>query len=310
MARITVVGGANLDVQGFVAADLRPHDSNPGRVRSSPGGVGRNIAENLARLGHSVTLVSAVGDDAAGAELLRGLEAVGVDTQFCLRAAGRSTSHYLCILDRSGGLHAAVSDMEVLEALGPAEITERENVLRGAELCVFDTNLERAALEAAVALCQGIPCVLDTVSVAKAGRAGGCIGSFAAAKPNVAELEVLAGFAVVGDRALDRAVEALHERGTERLFVSLGGRGLYYSGGGRRGVVAPPPTTIVNVSGAGDALTAALADRLVTGSPIDEAASFAVAAGAIATESEAPVSDALTEELVRRRAAFVRYTPR
>ena len=52
--KIAVVGGANMDIGGFPSAALVPGDSNPGQVRMSVGGVGRNIAENAARLGLEV----------------------------------------------------------------------------------------------------------------------------------------------------------------------------------------------------------------------------------------------------------------
>ena len=69
-ARIAVVGGANMDIGGFPDGRLRLEDSNPGRVHLSVGGVGRNIAENAARLGLDVSLISAIGGDPNGRMLL------------------------------------------------------------------------------------------------------------------------------------------------------------------------------------------------------------------------------------------------
>ena len=67
MAEITVIGGINIDIEGMPYEELIYKDSNPGRIRMSYGGVGRNITENIARLGGDVAMVSVAGDDYMGA---------------------------------------------------------------------------------------------------------------------------------------------------------------------------------------------------------------------------------------------------
>ena len=60
---IAVVGGVNIDIGGRSDAPLVAGDSNPGRIRSSLGGVGRNIAHNLCLLGEQVSMVTVLGQD-------------------------------------------------------------------------------------------------------------------------------------------------------------------------------------------------------------------------------------------------------
>ena len=60
---VTVIGGSNMDIQGFPNNPLVMKDSNPGKVDISMGGVGRNIAENLSRLDVNTKLISAMGND-------------------------------------------------------------------------------------------------------------------------------------------------------------------------------------------------------------------------------------------------------
>ena len=79
MSRFVVIGGANVDIMGIADHPLRPQDSNPGTIRTMLGGVGRNLAENLARLGENVSLVSVVGDDSFGRWILEQGQACGVD---------------------------------------------------------------------------------------------------------------------------------------------------------------------------------------------------------------------------------------
>ena len=77
--RITVIGGANVDIGGRPAAALALRDSNPGTVSQRYGGVGRNIAHNLCLLGQEVSLITALGDDLFGDGLRQSCEALGMD---------------------------------------------------------------------------------------------------------------------------------------------------------------------------------------------------------------------------------------
>ena len=77
--RVTVVGGANTDICGRPAQALVRHDSAPGQVSVRHGGVGRNIACDLARLGLRTRFVTALGDDGFGASVAEGCRSCGVD---------------------------------------------------------------------------------------------------------------------------------------------------------------------------------------------------------------------------------------
>lgn len=71
---IITIGSANIDIAGYSYASLNYADSNPGKIKFTPGGVGRNIAHNLALLGKNSWLMSAVGDDFYGQSLLAQLQ--------------------------------------------------------------------------------------------------------------------------------------------------------------------------------------------------------------------------------------------
>ena len=118
-----VIGGANMDICGCSHDNLRIGDSNPGRVRTSAGGVGRNIAENLARLGTDTRLLSAVGNDQYGHHLLEVSQRAGVDVRQVLVLEGQATSCYLSLHDGSGEMSCAVNDMAIIDQLTPARLT-------------------------------------------------------------------------------------------------------------------------------------------------------------------------------------------
>ncbi len=104
---VVVVGGANLDIKAHSNRTVEPGTSNPGVTALAPGGVGRNVAEGLARLGTPTALVAAVGTDAFGDRVLDATAEAGVDVGAVRRIDG-STGTYTAVLDADGELVAAV----------------------------------------------------------------------------------------------------------------------------------------------------------------------------------------------------------
>ncbi len=119
---VVVFGAANVDISASAALTLAVGDSTPGRITNTAGGVGRNVAENLARLGHNVKLVSAVGDDLQSQFLLDHTRRAGVDVSACNVLPGQTTGTYLSLNNPDGSLLAAVNDMAVLGLLTPRHL--------------------------------------------------------------------------------------------------------------------------------------------------------------------------------------------
>ncbi len=272
----------------------------------SPGGVGRNIAETLALFGETVNLISAFGADSLGTFLRNELIRSGVGIQGSLLVEEIGTSVYLCVLERSRALHVAVSDMRIVDLITPDVIRKRRDLIAASDLCVVDANLSRDTIEHIAKTVRSVPLILDTVSAAKAGRAAGCFGSFCAVKPNREEAGILTGTAIRNNRDLSRAAARFHSAGTERVFISLGEHGLFYSDSSAQGIAAPAPFNVVNVSGAGDALTAALAFGMTHGFDIEYSARYAVAAASLTAASDRTVSPLLGPETVAAAADDVR----
>ena len=118
-APVYVIGGVNMDISGTPAETLRPGDSNPGRVSLSPGGVGRNIAENLSRLGRRVSLITILGNDPYADVIREHCRNVGIDLSMSFTDPLGRTSTYLCLNEQNGDLHAAIADMAICEQLTP-----------------------------------------------------------------------------------------------------------------------------------------------------------------------------------------------
>ena len=300
---VFVIGGVNMDIAGTPAQPLRTGDSNPGRVTLSPGGVGRNIAENLSRLGRRVSLITVMGDDPYADVIRDHCRNVGIDLQYSFTDPLGRTSTYLCLNEQNGDLHAAVSDMAVCEQLTPARLEPLLPVLNRGSMLVVDANLPEETL-AWIADHVTVPIAADPVSVAKASRLRPLLPRLALIKPNLAEAEILAGGAAGPSGSPGALAEALRRLGVERVCLSLGARGVWADD--RHGGVLLPclPGTIVNTSGCGDAFVAGAVDAYLRGLDTRAAARRGLAAAAICAEDPAPVSPRLTFEAIDLRLSM------
>lgn len=271
---ITVIGGANTDIGGGPAASLRLHDSNPGRIEVRAGGVGRNIAHNLALLGLPVRLIAAVGDDLFGAGLKAGCAAVGIDVSRMLTVPGARSSTYLYVTDGAGEMHVGIADMDVVQRITPDYLRPLLGELNASTAVVADANLSAETLDFLAEHCTA-PIYADPVSTAKAPRMKRLLPRLAAFKPNALEAALL-----TGEDDPERAARALLGLGTRRVFVSLGAEGLIAAEGDRLLRLACEPGEIVNTTGAGDAAMAAVVWAGVRGLDLYQTAKAALSAGA------------------------------
>lgn len=297
---VTVVGGANIDISGAPFRALKQRDSNPGLVTSSAGGVGRNIAENLARLGVPVKLLTVVGDDVYGDKLLADTGRAGVDIGCVRRLPGESTGIYLSVLDENRDMAVAVSSMEILNRLDAGYLRENHELLEGGEFAVFDANLTPEALECGTGLIAGQKKYLDLVSVTKALRVKSLLGRFYCIKPNRLEAEALTGFSAASPPGLRRNAEYFHETGVSKVFITCGTDGVYFSDGTERGIVKAVSTHVGSATGAGDAFVAGILHAELTGLSTAEAAVFGTGAALLALASGETVSKSISPESVRR----------
>ena len=297
---VVVIGGANMDIAGRPQGTLVQHDSNIGTVRLSHGGVGRNIAHNLALLGARVSLVTAFGDDAHGQALKQGCEQVGIDLSGSFTVAGAASSTYLFVMDETGDMQVAINDMAILDQLTREVLEQRLDLLRGSVACVADANLPERTLTW-LAQAVGVPVFCDPISVAKAPRVIGSLPHIHTLKPNLMEAEALTGIQVHDDVSLELATQALLDRGVGRAFVSLGADGLLCADGSERLRLPRLEGRLVNATGAGDAMMAALVWAQLHDMSLYETGMAGLAASAIAIEGEQTINPLMSETALLER---------
>ena len=297
---VVVIGGANMDIAGRPTHRLVPRDSNLGSIRLSHGGVGRNIAHNLALLGVDVRLFTAFGDDAQADSLIEGCAEAGIDVTYSFKVPGGATSTYLYVTDETGEMQVAINDMAILEQLTGERLSERIDVINGAAVVLIDTNVPASTLQWASNHVR-VPLFCDPISTVKAAKLDGVLGSIHTLKPNRLEAEALSGVAIQDDTSLARAAERLLESGMRRAFVSLGADGLFCAGRAETCRLPLLPCHVVNTTGGGDAMMAGLIWAHLRGLDLRSSGLAGLAASAIAVESERTVSPAMSEDLLLRR---------
>ncbi|MGL5817575.1 MAG: carbohydrate kinase family protein [Phycicoccus sp.] len=199
---VVVVGGAVLDTKVRTTSTPVLRTSNPGHASWSAGGVARNVAENLARLGAPVTLLAAVGEDPAGDLVLARTAAAGVDCRHVIRTT-HPTGSYTAVLDDGGDLVLAVADLRATDEVRPADLDHLPSVLETAGLLVVDANLDADALRWVldIARAAGVPVVVEPVSVAKAAHVAATLRPdrpVHTVTPNLDELAALVGHPIAG----------------------------------------------------------------------------------------------------------------
>lgn len=287
-----VIGGAAWDIKARSQVATRLATSNPGTVARTPGGVGRNIAEGIARLGGQVHLLAAVGTDAEGRDLIAATAEAGVHTDRVI-TSNSPTGSYLAALDDHGELVIGISDFAATDGMQIPDLTRSQELILNAEVVVVDGNLPAEVVNWVLQITAGsaVKIILEPVSVAKALRVAGLLrpqNPVFTATPNLDELGALSGTEVSDDAdSIFAAARLLHERGVEHVWVSRGAAGSLLCSRGASGPQHLPaiPTEVVDVTGAGDALTAGYVQGLLSGETPLEAARMGLQVASLTVSS-------------------------
>jgi len=171
---------------------------------------------------------------------------------------GMRSSSYSAFLDSSGEMLYAVNDMSIIENLNPDFLESRGPILENADSLVLDANLSEESLNFLCREYGGKILLIDPVSAMKIGKLKNTVGTARIFKPNIVETEAFTGIRLNEDSDFTDAMNAYHESGIEKIFISAGARGIFYSDGKMMGLSPSLPVQIKSVTGAGDAASAAL----------------------------------------------------
>ncbi|KIL41261.1 hypothetical protein SD70_08410 [Gordoniibacillus kamchatkensis] len=317
-ASIVCIGGANVDRKAHCLGPFRLRESNPAAIAHSCGGVARNIAENLGRLGSAVSLITLVGNDNEGKWLLAETKTYGVDVSQAIELPNARTGTYTAILDDRNDMIAAVADMQIYDSFSTDMLQSKWPHIAAGERIVADTNLPAELIRYLVERCRddSRSLCINTVSAAKTTRLPEDLRGVDMIFCNRHEAGALAGIPVEDQDGCKDAWKRISARGVRKIVITLGEQGLFWaeadndadteadpaSEAGRYGYVRPHKVNVVDVTGAGDALMAGVIFGLAQGEPFATACRLGTAAAALTVQTNRTVADLNAELLYETMA--------
>jgi pseudouridine kinase len=258
------IGGANVDRKLRLLATPHAGSSNPAESSDHPGGVARNVADNLTRLGLPTQLLTVVGDDDWGRHLL-----AGIDPSLAKVLTGKTSDSYTAVLDAQGQLLIGLAAMPLVERLAPELLPQALPAFT-----MFDLNLRPDTIAALLSRANGSRLLAVAVSEPKMARLPHSLKGLHALLLNEGELAHTEGLA------------ALHQRGVQYIAVTRGARGVLLSSAGEATVELPAvDVKVVDVTGAGDAFAAGVCAALARGDDFTSACRYGLTLSARVLQS-------------------------
>ncbi len=293
--QILCIGSVLWDIIGRSASHMRQGSDVPGRITRIPGGVVLNIAMTLARFGMRPTLLTAVGKDAEGVELVANCAQMGLDVDHIYRSEDLPTDRYMAV-EGANGLIAAIADAHSLEAAGAKILEPLRNGTLGHPNAPFDSyvaldgNLTHSLLED-IAQDSAFAQADLRVAPASPGKAERLLPFVNHARGtlyvNLEEASILCQTEFATSAA---GAQGLLERGAARVLVTDGGKSATEASMSEGLITQTPPEVLVTrVTGAGDTFMAAHIASEAKGADRETALSRALHAAATYVSGETPL---------------------
>ncbi|XP_072291753.1 uncharacterized protein [Eucyclogobius newberryi] len=332
-SNIVVIGGINVDFIAKGKTDvLLSGQTNPGSVCQSFGGVGRNIADALSRLGQNPLFISATGADSHSEAVFSYCK--HMNTSGVVKLKERSTATYCAVITASGELSLGLGDMDIHQEITEQYVSQFENQLSCSTLVCLDGNLPDTTINYVCSLAEkhNINVWYEPTDSDKANKPflSEAWKSLSFASPNLAELCTMnktLGFPVPQalpdslDEVLDVAMALSRPllQHIHCLVVTLGAYGVLICGENKAGSINLHPRKwkikrqvgalyypalnvtakeTVNVSGAGDSLTGALIAGMLQDRDIDSCVRMGLLAARLSLASAHPIAPSLTIDAI------------
>lgn len=287
---IYVIGGANIDIFAKSRRELILRDSNPADFTVSFGGVGHNIAVNLAKLGNRVEFISIFSRDHFGEMMISDCRKQGLQLNYC-RRSDLPSSMYLAIMDEDNDMYLGLSDMQIIESLRKEDLNKLEAVLNDDDYLVIDTNLDQDTMLYIADNFKGIKAA-DAISANKVFKLNGLIDKIDIIKLNHLEAETLVGFPLSSKADVISSLRKLAQKGAREILLT-DKKGAYLLKDDQifRFEHNSTEKNLRNATGAGDAMLAAYLNMHQKGAEVDKMLSYALTAAILTVRSRNTVAD-------------------
>jgi ribokinase len=274
--RIAVIGSNMVDLVTYVnRMPVKGETVEAPSFEMGHGGKGANQAVAAAKLGASVVMVTAVGDDMFADNTIRNLTGLGIDATHVRRVAGRSSGVAPIMVEPSGENSILIVKGANAD-LSPDDIERAAESLKSCDLILLQLEIPLETVYAAIAFgkLHGVKTVLNPAP-ATPELDPEKVRDVSFFIPNETELAILTGMPTDTDEHVAAAARSLIAKGVETVIVTLGARGalLVTAEGSHR--VAPVKVEPVDTTGAGDAFVGAFARYYADGLGLEKALDLA-----------------------------------
>lgn len=279
MQEMICIGGANLDRKIHIRGDVCMGTSNPAATEETVGGVARNIAENLGRLGETVRLLTVAGQDAAWSTIEEQSKPF-MNVAAVEQLPTHQTGTYTAILSEAGDMVLAAADMDIYDELLPNVLQKHEQQLARAKYIIADLNCpkETIAYLQRVAITHHVPLIVVPVSSPKMTHLPESFVGMEWLLCNRDEAETVVGYALQSDAQFERALIDIQQRGAHNVLITNGSERVWLRDALGRVLTHDVETveTVVDVTGAGDSFVAAFIYALAANETLEYAMQLAV----------------------------------
>ncbi|MBS4179438.1 carbohydrate kinase [Lederbergia citrea] len=297
---IICIGGANIDRKAKSNQKVRLYSSNPVKITEAYGGVARNFAESISRLGLSASLMTCVGNDKEGSWILKETKSQGVDVSLVWVLPTEQTGTYTTLLDMNGENIVSMADMSLYEKVTISMLEEKWSYVAGSQAVFLDTNLPKECIGYIIKRCndENIPIYIDPVSSAKAQKLPFRLDGVEILFPNLEEAEKLAEINIDSIEDCQTACEKIRQRGVQKVMITLGDQGVYYSSNEESGHLPPFKANVVDATGAGEAFAACAIYGIMNEESLVSACQLGLAGAALTLQTEKSISPFLKPEKI------------
>lgn len=267
---LLLIGGSNIDYIATSRDKLIKKVSNIGEVSISFGGVMRNIAENLARLGNKIDFITAIGEDANGKEMRKSLEDLGINV--ISPKSKYPSGSYVAINDSNHDMVDGICDNRIIRDLNTAFIDEHKDLINSHEYIIMDSNLSEETIDHLFLNFPDKKFIVEAISPTKVLKYKNHLDKIFLIKCNIHEARQLMGI----DLTEKDLVSGLLARGIRNVVVSHGSHDIYFGENYKRIdlVKVEEVKEFENTTGCGDALTSGVIDYFLRGKKLKEAVAF------------------------------------
>ena len=280
MNKIIVIGSSNTDM--VVRSERLPRAGESvigGNFMMAGGGKGANQAVAVARMGHRVLFIAAVGNDIFGNAAIEGYKNFGIDTSHIIRK-DEPSGVALIMVDGAGQNSISVA-LGANNSLSPEDIMPALEQIAAGDIVLLQLEIPMATVDACVEIAstKGAKVILNPAPAAIVSDT--TLSKLYLITPNQTEAQTLTGIEVTDTNTAELAAQKLVSQGVERVVITMGSQGAYLYQDGKGVMIPAHKVEAVDTTAAGDVYNGALCAALAEGTPLIEALHFAAKASAI-----------------------------